>query len=162
MSNGDSSLYSLLWGWLTHTSTDRVGSIVLPWWGVRPALQSAVAGVVRDSSPTFITTGSPLPSASVIDGYGGGVSLTHTSTIQAGNGDSSAMLTNWGWLNHTCASRIGSIVLLWQGARLAAQSAAAGMDHGLPSCSHGNRVGRWAQLFPTHAAIKQMAPLHLC
>lgn len=54
-------LLSELWGCLTHSSTNRVGSVVRPGQGARPALLSIAAGVGRGSSHSLVNSGSALP-----------------------------------------------------------------------------------------------------
>lgn len=57
-------------GWLTRTSANGVGSVVLPRLGAGPALPSATAG---EGQLLLLTLKPAFPPASGIEGPGGGI-----------------------------------------------------------------------------------------
>lgn len=77
---GTAVLCSQLWGWFTHTTNNKIGSIVLPCRGTRPAFPRIAA--VRDSYflflwtqlfPILMNTSPALPTTSGVD-MGKGIS----------------------------------------------------------------------------------------
>lgn len=92
---------SLLQGYLTHNSTTRTGSVVLPKKGAGPALGSALAGEggSRNSSPVPVTSGSTFPPSSGVDGEGGVYSFLPIPPQDIwGMGTALPSSQIWGWL----------------------------------------------------------------